>query len=261
MFFTAWMGVVAAFGYALMVTVNALANILPINGVTSGGVSDSFPNLFAPAGLTFSIWGVIYLLLGASTMFQLGFFQGGVSVGVKNLARKIGVRYLLTSLLNSAWIFAWHYGYIALSVGIMFALLAALISIAETLRKSSHTQKEWFFLRLPFQVYFGWITIAAIANVSVLLVSLQWSRFGLSEVFWTVVMLIVGAVIGVLTAWRHRSMAYAAVLIWAYFGIFWKHATVFAGMYPAVLLTAGMGMTLFADLIAVIGCKRKWRCI
>ena len=57
--------------YVLMIGVNALANILPINNLTTGEVSDSFPNLFAPTGLTFSIWGVIYLLLGIYSFYQL----------------------------------------------------------------------------------------------------------------------------------------------------------------------------------------------
>lgn len=58
-----------------MIVVNMLANILPINGVTTGQVSDSYPNLFAPVGITFAIWGLIYLLLAGYTLYQLGFFQ------------------------------------------------------------------------------------------------------------------------------------------------------------------------------------------
>ena len=61
--------------FAAMITVNALANILPINGLGTGDVSDSYPNLFAPAGLTFAIWGVIYVLLAGHTLYQLGLFR------------------------------------------------------------------------------------------------------------------------------------------------------------------------------------------
>ena len=48
--------------YLAMITMNALANIVPIGGRTTGEVSENYTNLFAPTGLTFSIWGVIYLL-------------------------------------------------------------------------------------------------------------------------------------------------------------------------------------------------------
>ncbi|HNX79137.1 MAG TPA: hypothetical protein PKJ24_04610 [Prolixibacteraceae bacterium] len=49
--------------FAGMVVMNYLANALPLNGKNTGELSDAFPNLFVPAGITFSIWGVIYLLL------------------------------------------------------------------------------------------------------------------------------------------------------------------------------------------------------
>ena len=62
--------------FLAMVTVNALANILPINGVGTGEVSDFYANLFAPAGITFSIWGVIYLLLALFVLYSFGAFKG-----------------------------------------------------------------------------------------------------------------------------------------------------------------------------------------
>jgi len=44
-----------AIAFLAVIVVNALANALPINGVTTGQLSDEIPNLFVPAGLTFSI--------------------------------------------------------------------------------------------------------------------------------------------------------------------------------------------------------------
>ncbi len=64
-----------AFTYLAMIIVNALANILPINDNNTGAVSNFYSNLFAPAPLTFSIWGVIYFLLAAYTLYQFGLFQ------------------------------------------------------------------------------------------------------------------------------------------------------------------------------------------
>ena len=51
--------------FAGMIVMNYLANALPLNNKTTGELSDSFPNLFVPAGITFSIWGIIYLLAGS----------------------------------------------------------------------------------------------------------------------------------------------------------------------------------------------------
>ena len=49
--------------FAGVLIVNFLANALPLNGKNTGELSNQYPNLFTPAGLTFSIWGVIYLWL------------------------------------------------------------------------------------------------------------------------------------------------------------------------------------------------------
>lgn len=61
--------------FLIMIIVNVLANVIPINGMTTGNISELYKNLFAPAGLTFSIWGVIYFLLAGYTIYQIGFFK------------------------------------------------------------------------------------------------------------------------------------------------------------------------------------------
>ena len=57
-----------AITYLTMIVTNYLANALPLNGRSTGDISDAYPSLFTPAGITFSIWGVIYLLLGAHVL-------------------------------------------------------------------------------------------------------------------------------------------------------------------------------------------------
>lgn len=90
--------VAAAVSYVAMIAINALANTLPINGRTTGGVSDAYQNLFAPAGLTFAVWGVIYLLLGAHVLYQLGLFHDDSrqTSGRAALLQRVGVLFSLT---------------------------------------------------------------------------------------------------------------------------------------------------------------------
>ncbi len=52
------------------IAVNGLANALPINGQTTGEVSDRFSVYFVPAGYVFSIWGLIYLGLIAYAIYR-----------------------------------------------------------------------------------------------------------------------------------------------------------------------------------------------
>ena len=51
--------------------VNTLSNSLPLNGRTPAQLSDLYPNLFVPAGLTFSIWGIIYTWLLIFIIWQI----------------------------------------------------------------------------------------------------------------------------------------------------------------------------------------------
>ncbi|NTV91529.1 MAG: tryptophan-rich sensory protein, partial [Clostridiales bacterium] len=115
------------FSYIIMIAVNALANIIPFNGVNTGQVSDSFPNLFAPAGLTFSIWGLIYLLLAVYVLYNLGLFRGGRNNGDKELLRKLNILFTVSSLANATWIFSWHYKILPLSMLLMLVILVCLI--------------------------------------------------------------------------------------------------------------------------------------
>ena len=119
--------------YIVMVATNYLANALPLNGIQTGEVSDSYPNLFAPAGITFSIWGLIYLLLAIHLLHQWGLFH---RVGANNGAvlRKVAVLFAATSLANTAWVFSWHYDFIFVSTVLIATILVLLAVIAVTLR-------------------------------------------------------------------------------------------------------------------------------
>lgn len=245
--------------FILMVTVNALANILPIAGITTGAVSDSFPNLFAPAGITFSIWGIIYLLLALYTLYQLGMFQKNNSTDV-SLLKQVGSFFAFSSVLNSIWIFCWHYNVIFLSVILMLLILLSLIAIHLVLRNKPMTLKERFFIKLPFSIYFGWITVATIANITALLVTMNWSGWGLSEPVWTSTLIIVGTLIGITTAILARDIPYVLTLIWAFAGILIKHtsASGFAMSYPIVINTVrGALVILVATIVLILFMKKK----
>ncbi|MEN6635762.1 MAG: tryptophan-rich sensory protein [Clostridiaceae bacterium] len=244
----------AAATFILMVVVNALANILPINGIGTGAVSDSYPNLFAPAGITFAIWGVIYLLLAAYTVFQLGLFKKNRSMS-DALMNKVGVVFSISSIANTVWIFSWHYRIIVLSMVLMLIILVCLAIIVSAIRKESLSLIEKIYVKLPFSIYFGWITVATIANLTTLLVSVGWNGFGLSQSVWAVAIIAIGAIIGIVTILRNKDYPYGLVILWAYAGIVIKHVSTsgFNGMYPAVIITTitAMVLVVVAEVIAI----------
>lgn len=223
--------------FIVMIVTNVLANALPINGMDTGVISDSYPNLFAPAGITFAIWGVIYLLLGMFTFYQLGIINKNDYIN-SELLNRVGIIFSVSSIINTFWIFAWHYQIIPLSMLLMIALLICLIKISQVFKYENLSRKEKLFVKVPFSIYFGWITVATIANVAILLVSLNWNAFGIAESIWTVIVIIVGAIIGILTILYNKDYFYGLVIIWAYYGIIIKHTTYFESMYPSVIITA-----------------------
>lgn len=237
--------------YVIMIAVNYLAVSLPLGGRDTGAISDNYPNLFAPAGYAFAIWGLIYTLLGIYVIYQL-------SEEKNDLIEKVNRIFIINALLNASWIFAWHYDLIWLSVIIMAGLLITLIKIADIFRPNVLTQKERMLVRLPFSVYFGWITVATIANITVFLVYIGWNGFGLSESFWTVLVLLIGTLIGSWRMLRDRVIPYGLVLIWAYGAILFKHLSAegFAGAYPIIIYTAVFCILVFLGTILFISKKK-----
>lgn len=232
--------------FLLMIIANALANILPINDLNTGQVSELYPNLFAPTALTFSIWGLIYLLLAGYTLYQLGFFRNDKSLFDERILNKVSFYFSISSIANTAWIFAWHYLLITLSMVLMIIILICLIIIVQIIKKEKLSFREKIFVRLPFSIYFGWITVATIANFVALLVSLGWNGLGTGAALWTVVLIIIGLCIGVATTLNNRDIAYGLVLIWAYTGILIKNtsASGFAGQYSSIITTVIICLTL-----------------
>jgi len=245
--------------FLVMIIANALANILPLNGITTGAVSDSYPNLFAPAGITFSIWGVIYLLLAGYILYQHGLFQKNPQH--QKLISRISWLFSVSSVANAVWIFAWHYRLIPISMILMLFILLCLIVINQMTYQIKFSLMEKIFIKIPFGVYFGWITIATIANLTTLLVDIDWNGFGIAEPIWMMIVLAVGVLIGGATMLKQRNMPYGFVLIWAYAGIWIKHTSAagFNNQYFSIVATTLISICLFiiAEIYLLIPQKEK----
>ncbi|MDD3214090.1 MAG: tryptophan-rich sensory protein [Eubacteriales bacterium] len=239
--------------YVAMVTVNALASILPINGVGTGEVSAKYDTLFTPAAYAFSIWGAIYLLLLVYVLFQFLPRRGETTPEQQEVLEKVGAWFVISSLFNIGWIFMWHYGHLTISVGVMALLLVSLMRIGWLLRNPHCNPKEELALRIPFGLYFGWITVATIANISVWLVSRHWDGFGIAPEVWTAVILLVGLLIAGITMYRIRSVAYGLAVTWAYAAILYRQlsASGYTGKYPLIIWVAGASVVALIVLLVI----------
>jgi translocator protein len=230
--------------------VNGLADFLPINGQTTGQVSDQYPNLFTPAPLTFSIWLVIYSLLFLFCMYEGStlFEDEKLTVNAKKdrVVEIIGYRFIVSCTLNIAWILAWHYHLLLLSVFIMLGLLATLIAIFEKVHSAATYagRKARWFVYAPFSIYLAWISIATIANITAYLVSTGWDGWHIADWIWACTLIIVGTILAILMLLRKSNTFYALTVVWALFGIFLKQYGASASLNPVAITAMSAGALL-----------------
>lgn len=235
--------IVTIFITILTIVLNVLANALPFNGQGTGEISDRFTILFVPAGYVFSIWFLIYVGMVFFTVYQAKPEQAD-----NPLLNRIAPAYWVANLANVVWLFFWHWELFPLTLVAMLIILVALIYLYLQFRRSEKplTRAEKRNVKLPFSVYLGWISVATIANVTQLLYFIGWDGFGLAPEVWTVIMLLVATVVGLLMLLRELDIAYALVLVWSFAGIALKQAA-----YVSVARTAWFGSGLLVIMIAL----------
>lgn len=240
--------------FILTIAVNALANILPIGGMTTGELSDLYDVLIVPAGYVFSIWSLIYLGLGSYVIFQ-----SFPSQRTNPRLRAIGWPFVISCILNSSWIVAWHYQYVGLSVLVMLGILLSLATIYVRLSHAHHiaSRAERITTHWTFSVYLGWITVATIANISTFLVSIGYGGQPLTPALWSAILLGIATCIGLYFVLKQRDIAYALVLVWAFIGIFVKFGDTplvgYTAATTAVILVVVIGLSLFRSPLSSAG--------
>lgn len=229
--FTDWGGNIIAF--LLVITCNVLSNAIPLNGQTMSEISAKLPSLFTPAGFTFAIWGLIYLALSIFVIYQALPPQRS-----RQSIADIGGFFKLNCVANAAWIIAWHYDLLLLSLFIMAVILATLIAIYRSLGlvDSGVSLRDRLALQLPFSLYTGWISVATIANISAVQTGMGWDNWLLDPVTWTQLKIAFAGAIGAMVMLRRSDIVFMGVIVWAAYGIATEHAAT-----PAV---AGAATTL-----------------
>ncbi|WP_456272116.1 TspO/MBR family protein [Bacillus sp. AK031] len=196
--------------FILVLVVNTLSVTLPLNGQSTGEISNRLDVFFTPAGYVFSIWSLIYLLLGIWIIRQIPKKKRD-----SEYYQQISPFFIITCLLNTAWIFMWHYNYFLLSVIVMLCLLVTLIIIYRKVKDL----KSNFFDVLPFSIYLGWISVASVANISYYLTYIEWNGFGLGDTFWSILSLAAALGLAVTFRFKQHDWVFPLVFVWAVIGI------------------------------------------
>ena len=240
-------------GAIATIIINALAVILPLNGKSTNELSDALPNLFVPAGITFSIWSVIYLFLIIFILYQI--------IGIINkqsdltYLEKIGGWFFLGSLANIAWIFLWHWEWVPLSLGAMVVLLISLLVMYLKLDigVSSVSYKEKLAVHTTISIYLGWITVATIANVTAVLVYFGVGELFLGQEVWTILVLAIVALLTATIILKRKDLAYSLVIIWALLGIVIKRLTddPLYGVKTEIAIAATVAIVIIAAVFVI----------
>ena len=242
-----------------MVWVNALANILPINGYNTGQVSAFYPNFFVPAGFTFSIWGLIYLLLAGFVITSLVSVFANINASAEEAIKRASPLFQITCLLNAGWIIAWHYLYLEISLVIMLAFLVMLIKTY--LRIQPLKTNFNFFIRVwiyhAFVVYLAWISVAAIANFTALFVGLGWQGNPFPAELWAILLICVALLLGIFFVGKLKEPAFGFVLSWAFLGIY--SAQMKASKEVGIIAALSVCLLLALTITILIKAAKKYQ--
>jgi hypothetical protein len=231
---------------------NTLANVLPLNGRTTGEISDSFDALFTPAGYVFSIWGLIYLVLVGFT-----FFQALPAQQANPRVQATGWWVAVANLANGIWIVFWHYGLFGFTLAAIVTLLAALLVLYRRVnapdRRPADRATRWL-VQAPISLYLGWVSVATIANAAVVLLWLGWDGGG-QGVLWTMVLILVAAGLALLL----RDPIYTLVIAWAVLGILIRRVELGSIVLACSLALAICAGTLVDSLVKKVGTGKRAR--
>lgn len=236
-------------GWWGVVVINWLANALPFNGQTTGEVINKDPVYFQPDGWVFSIWGVIYLLLGVFVVYGL------LPAGRHNpRLQRISPFFVVTCIANALWLLCWHYERFGLSMLLMVTLLLALIQIYRSVRQpgSEPSIGERYALWLPFSVYLGWICVATISNAATWLDRAGWDGGALAPPVWAAIMIVAGALLSMVVVTMRHDPAFPLVFVWAYTGIATRQweASLLVGIVAIIGAIAAAALVALAASLA-----------
>lgn len=201
---------------------NILANINPLNGLTVGEISNTVFNdvLIIPASYAFAIWGLIYLGL-----ISLAIYQALPANKYHPYFRRMGYLLAASSFIQIVWLILFQYQFFWLSVIAMIFILLPLIVLYLRLEiglVAVSPSIKWL-VDFPISIYFSWISVATIVNIASALYIINWQRWNLSPITWTVAMMAAATILAAIIGWQRRDAVYVGVFVWALVAIAIRH--------------------------------------
>ncbi len=229
-----------------------------VNNKDVAEISDAYITLITPAGITFAIWGLIYILLIAFTVYHLiKSFTSLAGNEANHRIIQIGPWFIINNLATAAWLYVWVNDNIAAALALILLQLLTLIIIhARTgIHDVLHSAADKIFTQAPLSVYFGWISIATIANTAAYLVSIKWNGYNMPAVTWAQIIIAVAVFIGVLMVLLRKNILYGLVVCWALYGIYTRQQNDITVISNACLI--GIGVMVVAMVLRVFASLKR----
>ena len=236
-----------AISLAIHIATSYFTQLKLINSTDVGQVSDRYPSLFTPAGFTFSIWGLIYLALVSLCVYHLICAYKKSQSHPANLDLSgIGWRFVVNNIATTLWLIAWTNEMMIASAILIIVQLITLIQMHRRLFIHDATRElpSKVFTQFPLSIYFGWITIATIANIATVLTARSWDGWGVSDINWTMTMVAIAVLLTIWVMNRRRNVVYGLVIIWGIFGILSKRKSVDSSEYEPIIYVCYGGMVM-----------------
>lgn len=249
--------------FILTLAVNFLSGRGKINHISTAEVSSNFETLLTPTGLTFVIWGFIYLGLLGYLLYCFDIIKNTQTPAEEELFEEINGFLLYNLTANVAWIFAWQWQNMAAALLLILVVLYSLYKISQLLRTGEYTKRQRLFIHAPFHLYLGWIMVATMANFQAMLVSFDYNVFSYQGGLLTILMLIFACIASIVMYYQNRTPAFLVAIIWALCGILVRHVVGFDLEYPYVAAVTGLcigvlGIRLFSQKLGDASILKKY---
>lgn len=214
------LGIAIATLFAILatLTINVLSNFFPLKGANIGEISNTILQgvQITPANYAFAIWGLIYIGLIA-----YGFYQLRPQQRQDPRLQRVSILLIIACVAQIVWVYLFTMRFFWLSVVAMLVILLSLIGAYLQLgvgKVRALRDRQWL-AHIPLSIYLGWISVATVVNIASALYISNWDGWGISDINWTAIMLVVATVIAAIVAMQRADVAFTCVFIWAYIAI------------------------------------------
>lgn len=211
-------------------------------------IAAKYASGITPADFTFSIWSLIYIALLIMVVYHLvQSFQKSEDFITNRELSLIGVMFAVNQLAIGMWVYTWLNDMPGVSLSLLLVQLFSLYIIDRRLSMLNPRRGKisLFITQFPLSIYFGWITIATLANFASWLVSLGWLANPLLDLYTSYFLVLAAVVVGTIVTYFRHNIFYGLVIIWALYGIIMRqldlddeafHSIVYVGAFGIIIL-------------------------